>query len=143
MYLRPFFAPHRPDTSKAPLNGGLFFSPGTYLLARGSRTVVSKVCVMKGFLPSLAMVLAVTTNAAAQSSLPSTVRMSCGQAAGLVASRGAIVLGTGGYTYDRFVADRRFWLRSEITEPAWVPAGDTPQCLVGYRCVEADRFFDR
>src|SRR5919199_5889429 len=24
-YLRPFFAPHRPDTLKAPVTGGLFF----------------------------------------------------------------------------------------------------------------------
>jgi hypothetical protein len=65
---------------------------------------------------------------------PSTVAMSCQQAAGIVASAGAIVLGTGGYTYDRFVTDGRFCLRPEITEPAWVPAGDTPQCFVGYRC---------
>jgi hypothetical protein len=74
---------------------------------------------------------------------PSSVAMSCRQAAGLVASRGAIVLGTGGHTYDRFVADRRFCLRTETTEPAWVPAGDTPQCFVGYRCKEMDRWFDR
>jgi hypothetical protein len=67
---------------------------------------------------------------------PSTLAMSCGQAAGLVASRGAIVLGTGGYTYDRFVSDGRFCLNTEITEPVWVPAGDTPQCFVGYRCQE-------
>ena len=62
--------------------------------------------------------------------------MSCSQAAGLVASSGAIVLGTGGYTYDRFVTDERFCLRSETTDPAWVAAGDTPQCFVGYRCRE-------
>jgi hypothetical protein len=74
---------------------------------------------------------------------PSSVAMSCRQAAGLVASHGAIVLGTGGHTYDRFVADRRFCLRTETTEPAWVPAGDTPQCFVGYRCKEMDRWFDR
>jgi hypothetical protein len=64
----------------------------------------------------------------------STVAMSCGQAAALVAAHGAAVLGTGGYTYDRFVADGRFCVRGEITEPAWVPAGDTAQCFVGYRC---------
>ena len=64
----------------------------------------------------------------------STVAMSCGQAAALVAAHGAAVLGTGGYTYDRFVADGRFCVRGEITEPAWVPAGDTAQCFVGYGC---------
>ena len=81
------------------------------------------------------------TNATAQS-LGSTLAMSCGQAAGLVASRGAVVLGTGGHTYDRFVNDQRFCLRTEMTEPVWVPAQDTPQCLVGYRCTDR-RGFDR
>jgi hypothetical protein len=69
---------------------------------------------------------------------PSTLAMSCGQAAGLVASRGAIVLGTGGHTYDRFVRDATFCLRTERTDPVWVPAADTPQCFVGYRCKEKD-----
>ncbi len=82
------------------------------------------------------------TNAIAQPR-PSSVAVSCRQAAGLVASHGAIVLGTGGHTYDRFVADRRFCLITEVTEPAWVPAGDTPQCFVGYRCKEAEFRFDR
>lgn len=97
---------------------------------------------MKASLLGLVIVAAITTSAAAQPR-PSSVQMSCRQAAGLVASQGAIVLGTGGYTYDRFVADRRFCLRSEVTEPAWVPSADTPQCFVGYRCKEADRLFDR
>ena len=78
---------------------------------------------------------ALSANAMAQPRL-STTAMSCNQAAGLVAYSGAIVLGTGGYTYDRFVSDGRFCLRTEATDPAWVPAGDTPQCFVGYRCRE-------
>jgi hypothetical protein len=90
----------------------------------------------------LALVMAATTSALAQPR-PSTPAMSCQQAAGLVASRGAIVLGTGGYTYDRFVSDTRFCLRTETTEPVWVPARDTPQCFVGYRCVERRRWEDR
>ncbi|HEY7386293.1 MAG TPA: hypothetical protein VH743_21750 [Beijerinckiaceae bacterium] len=84
----------------------------------------------------------VVTSVAAQPR-PSTVAMSCAQAAGLVASRGAIVLGTGGYTYDRFVAHRGFCLITEMTEPAWVPTRDTRQCFVGYRCKEAEFFMDR
>lgn len=82
------------------------------------------------------------TGAAAQPR-PSSVDMTCRQAAGLVASQGAIVLGTGGYTYDRFVRERRFCLITEMTEPAWVPTRDTPQCFVGYRCKEAEPLFDR
>jgi hypothetical protein len=88
------------------------------------------------------LVLAVTFSLLAASAIaqprPSSVTMSCRQAAGLVASRGAVVLGTGGYTYDRFVSDTRFCLRTEMTEAVWIPAADTPQCFVGYRCKEID-----
>src|SRR5215210_1173727 len=52
---------------------------------------------------------------------PSTTAMTCQQAAGLVYARGAIVLGTGGYTYDRFVRDQSFCQITEATERAWVP----------------------
>ena len=65
---------------------------------------------------------------------PSTTDMRCAQAAGMVAARGAIVLGTGGFTYDRFVSDVSHCAIKQRTEPAWVPAADTPQCFVGYRC---------
>jgi len=65
---------------------------------------------------------------------PMSPNMTCDQARGLVFSRGAIVLGTGTYTYDRYVSDRRFCERSEMTEPAFVPTRDTPQCPVGYVC---------
>jgi hypothetical protein len=74
---------------------------------------------------------------------PSTLEMTCAQARGLVASRGAVVLGTGGYTYDRFVAHRGFCMITETTEAAWVPSRDIPQCFVGYRCKEDDWWFDR
>ena len=96
---------------------------------------------MKNVLLSLAVSMLVTS--ATAQSRPSSVNMSCHQATGLVASRGAIVLGTGGHTYDRFVSDRRFCLRSEVTQPVWVPTRDTPQCFVGYRCKEAEGLFDR
>jgi hypothetical protein len=96
---------------------------------------------MRKFLLAFAACLA-AASATAQPR-PSSVTMSCQQAAGLVASRGALVLGTGGYTYDRFVRHRGFCLYTEATEPAWVPTRDTPQCFVGYRCKEADALFDR
>jgi hypothetical protein len=95
----------------------------------------------------LRILLACTACLAATSALaqprPSSVAMTCAQAAGLVASRGAIVLGTGGHTYDRFVHHRGFCLITETTKPAWVPTRDTPQCFVGYTCVEADYWIDR
>ena len=67
---------------------------------------------------------------------PSSVTMTCSQAAQLVAARGAILLGTGRATFDRFVTDRRFCAINQTTEPAWVPTMDHPQCFVGYRCKE-------
>ena len=65
---------------------------------------------------------------------PATVNRPCIANQQLVLSRGAIVLGTGGFSYDRFVRDRRFCEFNEYTEPAFVPSLDTPQCFVGYRC---------
>jgi hypothetical protein len=71
---------------------------------------------------------------------PFTPAMSCGQARQIVFSRGAAVLGTGTYTYDRYVRDRGFCQIDESIEPAWVPTRDTPQCPIGYRC-RSGRFF--
>ena len=77
----------------------------------------------------LAFALAATSSQAQPR--PSTVNRPSQQ---LVFSRGAIVLGTGGYGYDRFVRDRSFCEFNEYIQPAFVPSVDTPQCFVGYRC---------
>ena len=79
------------------------------------------------------------TTAAVAQNRPSTTAMTCRQTASLVYARGAIVLGTGGYTYDRFVRDRSFCQVTEALESAWVPTRDTPTCFVGYRCYEPSR----
>ena len=65
---------------------------------------------------------------------PQSPARSCAANRQSVLANGAVVLGTGGYTYDRFVRDRSFYQFDEIADPAWVPARDTPQCFVGYRC---------
>lgn len=70
---------------------------------------------------------------------PFTPALSCGQAVGLVRSYGAIVLGTGGPTYDRYVSDRRFCQPTEVTRAAFIPTHDTPYCFVGYTCIEPFR----
>lgn len=67
---------------------------------------------------------------------PSTTAMACVQATRLVATRGSIVLGTGGQTYDRFVRDRSFCEPTEIARRAFRPTRDNPECLVGYTCYE-------
>ncbi|HEX8665411.1 MAG TPA: hypothetical protein VF744_15420 [Beijerinckiaceae bacterium] len=67
---------------------------------------------------------------------PQSTAMTCRQTAGLVFSRGAVVLGTGGHTYDRYVRDRSFCEITEVTKPGFAPTRDDPQCFVGYRCFE-------
>lgn len=76
---------------------------------------------------------------------PSTLALSCAQARAVVLRQGAVVLGTGGQTYDRYVRDRTFCEPTEIGKTAFVPARDTPSCFVGYTCYEpgrSDRFGD-
>lgn len=87
---------------------------------------------MKRFALSLMLVL--TANAALAQSRPSSPDRTCAANRQSVAANGAIVLGTGGYTYDRFVRDRSFCEHGDILDPAWIPSRDTPSCFVGYRC---------
>ena len=84
-------------------------------------------------LPVVLALALVATSSYAQPR-PSTVNRPCGASQQLVFSYGAVVLGTGGFSYDRFVRDRRFCEFNEYVEPAFVPSLDTPQCFVGYRC---------
>lgn len=81
-------------------------------------------------------VAALAASDAAAQGRPATPGMTCGQARGLLAARGAAVLGTGGMTYDRFVVDRTFCEPTEIVARALVPTRDTPSCFIGYRCKE-------
>ncbi|TGD98806.1 hypothetical protein EU555_15340 [Methylobacterium nonmethylotrophicum] len=87
----------------------------------------------------LACALAAAPAAALAQGRPSTPDMTCRQARGVLAAQGAAVLGTGGYTYDRFVRDRSFCEPTQVTQNAFVPTRDSPQCLVGYRCIEPGR----
>jgi len=85
---------------------------------------------MKPVLLAALLALA-TTDASAQT-------LTCSQAAGLVASRGAIVMNTSRTTYDRFVAARGFCAFGEVLEPVWAPTRDVAQCFIGYRCNQND-----
>ncbi|MEN5083344.1 hypothetical protein ABE438_12740 [Bosea sp. TWI1241] len=88
---------------------------------------------MRRLICTLVLLLAGTAGALAQAR-PQTPAMSCEASRQMVAARGAVVLGTGGFTYDRFVRDRSFCQIDEFIDPAFVPTRDTPQCMVGYRC---------
>lgn len=67
---------------------------------------------------------------------PSSTAMTCQQTTRLIQARGALVLGTGGMTYDRFVRDRSFCEPTEIAKRAFRPTRDNPNCLIGYTCYE-------
>lgn len=84
-----------------------------------------------------AAALAMMTLSAAAQGRPDARAMSCGQVHALIDQYGAVVLTTGQYTYDRYVASRRFCLPAERPELASVPTRDTPNCPV-YRCDHFD-----
>jgi hypothetical protein len=93
---------------------------------------------------ALTLALTVFATGAVAQPRASTLNMSCNQARYVVATQGAVVLGTGGHTYDRFVNSRYFCEINETIEPVWVPTADIPQCPIGYRCREGPLdLFDR
>ncbi|HEV7256339.1 MAG TPA: hypothetical protein VGN82_01035 [Bosea sp. (in: a-proteobacteria)] len=87
---------------------------------------------MTRFTLSLMLILAAGT--AFAQARPSSPDRTCAANRQSVLANGAIVLGTGGYTFDRFVRDSSFCPHGDILDPAWIPSRDTPQCFVGYRC---------
>lgn len=88
---------------------------------------------------AISTALAASVSGAQAQPRPLTTAIPCFQAQRIVASRGAAVLSTGTYTYDRYVRDRSFCQFDEYLQPAWVPARDTPQCFIGYRCKPGPR----
>lgn len=68
---------------------------------------------------------------------PDTRTMSCAEGRALVQQSGAIVLTTGRYTYDRFVADYRYCPTGQVAETTWVETRDVSQCPIGNTCVMA------
>ncbi len=87
--------------------------------------------------------LAIPSAPVAQGTRVSTTDISCGQARAIVQRQGAVVLGTGGFTYERFVASQAFCEREETIRITFAPTLDNPQCPVGYRCALANRPFGR
>ena len=75
---------------------------------------------------------------------PDVRTMSCAQASAIVRQSGAVVLTTGRFTYDRYVAGQRYCERPFVIRRAWVATGDTRQCNIGYTCEQRiRRFFNR
>lgn len=65
---------------------------------------------------------------------PSTTAMTCTAASSLVASRGALVIGTGGETYERVVTLKWFCESDEYAKPMFAPTRDRNACFIGYYC---------
>jgi hypothetical protein len=86
----------------------------------------------------LALFVLSAGSAALAQSAGSTQGLTCGQAAGTVRARGAVVLHTGPTTYNRFVSGPGYCTHEETTEPAWVQTADSAQCFIGYRCRQSD-----
>ena len=80
-----------------------------------------------------AAMLAACTGAA--EARPDTRTLTCAQVKDLVTRTGAVTLATGPATYERVVVHQGQCLRMEITQPAYAPTSDVPQCFVGLRCV--------
>lgn len=84
----------------------------------------------------IAAALVLAASPAAAQTRPSSTAMTCQQTIRLVQAKGALVLGTGGMTYDRFVRDRSFCEPTEIAKRAFRPTLDNPNCLIGHTCYE-------
>ena len=89
----------------------------------------------------LSLLLLLAAGIATAEARPSTTNRSCSTNRQSVAANGAIVLGTGGHTYDRFVRNRSFCEFDERAEPAFVPSRDKASCFIGYRCTSDEPFW--
>lgn len=82
----------------------------------------------------IVLALAVLAPTAANAARPDLRRMTCAQAQAMVAQRGAVVMTTGQYTYQRFVAGPRWCDHWEVVRPEVARTRDTQSCVVGYIC---------
>jgi hypothetical protein len=80
------------------------------------------------------LALTVILPSVAEAARPDLRRMTCAQAQAMVAQRGAVVMTTGQYTYQRFVAGPRWCDRWEVVRPEVARTRDTQSCVVGYIC---------
>lgn len=60
-------------------------------------------------------------------------QLDCDSIRALIAERGAVVLTTGQFTYDRYVVDGRYCFSPDVARFSTIPSADTDQCPV-YRC---------
>jgi len=106
-------------------------------LVRGRR-VIQEIVMQRALLAALFLLL----EPSASPARPATYAMTCAEGQALVAASGAIVMSTGRYTYERFVAHGGFCMHGEIADRAYAPTTDNPHCRIGYRCRYRAKLFD-
>ena len=75
---------------------------------------------------------------------PDVRTMTCAQAKAVVLQSGSVVMTTGKYTYDRYVAGQAYCKRPFVTRRAWIATTDTNECQIGFRCEDRPpRFLGR
>jgi len=65
---------------------------------------------------------------------PNLRTMQCSEAQSMVKTKGAVVLSSGAYTYNRYVKDAAFCGEDMYLRPAWARTQNTKSCFVGYTC---------
>ena len=99
---------------------------------------------MRCWLVLTVMILGCVPNVASMAQgRPSTTTMSCTAAASFIVSRGAVVIGTGGDTFERAVVHQGFCNMGEYTKPLFARTRDLSACFVGYYCFDGSRNDDR
>jgi hypothetical protein len=88
-----------------------------------------------------AMMMAATIAGAAAQGRPDSRQMSCAQVQNLIVQNGAVVLTTGQFTYDRYVASRQFCSHPNIPVIDSIQTRAANQCPV-YRCGQDLFLFD-
>jgi hypothetical protein len=89
---------------------------------------------------ALSFVIAILAASSIAEARPNATTMTCAEAAATVSRAGAIVLSTGEFTYDRFVADISHCMLRQTTGPGIAPTRDNPRCQVGFICKRQDWF---
>ncbi len=73
---------------------------------------------------------------------PDVRTMTCAQAKALVRQIGSVVMTTGKYTYERYVAGQAYCERPYVKRRAWIATKDTSECLVGFTCEDRQQRID-
>jgi len=93
----------------------------------------------RAIVATLALLPAAALTAPAAEARPDSLAMTCAEAASLVTSQGAVVIGTGPNIFDRYVREVRFCSGAEQLKPEWIKTRDNPRCFVGYVCYVPSR----